>query len=68
MQEKQFKDAIAVLQLNLEEHDDFWLIYDILGQAYMGDGNKNLAIENFTKSLELNPENANAAEMLKKLK
>jgi hypothetical protein len=41
--------------------------FDLLGIAYMQDGN-NAAVENFTKSLDLNPENTNASEMLKKLK
>jgi hypothetical protein len=31
-------------------------------------GDKELAIENYQKSLELNPKNANAIAMLKKLK
>jgi predicted TPR repeat methyltransferase len=31
-------------------------------------GQKELAIQNYEKSLELNPKNEDAAEMLKKLK
>ncbi len=31
-------------------------------------GRKELAIQNYEKSLELNPQNQNAAEMLKKLR
>ena len=31
-------------------------------------GDKELAIENYQKSLELNPKNANAIKMLRKLK
>jgi predicted negative regulator of RcsB-dependent stress response len=34
----------------------------------MKNGNKELAIENYEKSLELDPQNNNAREMLKKLK
>jgi hypothetical protein len=34
----------------------------------MMNGDKELAIENYQKSLELNPQNANAIAMLKKLK
>ena len=34
----------------------------------MINGDKELAIKNYEKSLELNPKNTNAAEMLKKLK
>jgi len=42
--------------------------YDSLAEAYMLSGNKELAIKNYEKSLELNPQNTNAAEQLKKLK
>jgi hypothetical protein len=33
----------------------------------MKNGDKDLAIQNYKKSLELNPENNNAVEMLKNL-
>ena len=33
----------------------------------MKNGNKELAIENYRKSLELDPNNSNAAALLKKL-
>ncbi len=42
--------------------------YDSLGEAYMTHGDGALAIANYQRSLELNPENANAVEMLKKLR
>jgi urease alpha subunit len=41
--------------------------YDSLGEAYMANGDKELASKNYRKSLELNPKNTNAVEMLKKL-
>jgi cytochrome c-type biogenesis protein CcmH/NrfG len=42
-------------------------VYDSLGEAHMTDGQKKLAIQNYKKSLELNPDNNNAKEMLEKL-
>ena len=42
-------------------------VYDSLGEAYMKTGQKELAIKNYEKSLELNPKNDNGKEMLKKL-
>jgi hypothetical protein len=33
----------------------------------MNNGDKDLAIQNYKKSLDLNPDNRNGAEMLKKL-
>ena len=41
--------------------------YDSLGEAYMENGDKQLAIQNYKKSLELNPKNTAAIEKLKKL-
>ncbi len=37
------------------------------GEAYMMNGDKDLAIENYKKSLELDPKNENAKSMLDKL-
>jgi tetratricopeptide (TPR) repeat protein len=41
--------------------------FDSLGEAYLEAGNKPLAIENYNKSLALDPANGNAADVLKKL-
>jgi cytochrome c-type biogenesis protein CcmH/NrfG len=38
-------------------------VYDSLGEAYMKKGEKELAIANYQKSLELNPDNANGNDM-----
>jgi Flp pilus assembly protein TadD len=62
------KDAIQVFQMNVQEYPKSWNCYDSLGEAYMKAGQKDLAIQNYNKSLELNPNNTNGAEMLKKLK
>jgi tetratricopeptide (TPR) repeat protein len=43
-------------------------VYDSLGEAYAAAGKKELAIENYEKSLELDPKNENAKDRLKKLK
>ncbi len=42
--------------------------FDSLGEAYMEAGDKSLAIKNYEKSLELDPDNRNAVEMLEKLR
>ncbi len=42
-------------------------MYDGFGEAYMDNGDKDLAIENYRKSLELDPGNSNAVTMLKRL-
>jgi CubicO group peptidase (beta-lactamase class C family) len=64
---KKFDEAIAVLKLNVEAFPASANVYDGLGEAYMKHGDDTLATENYTKSLKLDPNNANAAAMLKKL-
>ncbi len=68
MAEKKYREAIAVLKLNVELYPGSWNVYDSLGEAYMLNGDKALAIWNYEKSLELNPKNSNGAQMLKKLR
>jgi hypothetical protein len=62
-----FKEAIRILQLNVEAYPQSSNVYDSLGEAYMDDGNKPQAIANYQKSLQLNPKNGGAFQMLKKL-
>jgi len=63
-----FKDAIRILQLNVEAYPQSSNVYDSLGEAHMNDGNKPEAIANYQKSLQLNPKNVGAAKMLEKLR
>jgi uncharacterized membrane protein len=63
-----FKEAIRILQLNVEAYPQSSNVYDSLAEAFMDDGNKSLAIANYQKSLQLNPKNHNAVVMLQKLK
>ena len=64
---KKVKVAIRILQLNVEAYPQSGNVYDSLGEAYMDNGNKPLAIANYQKSLQLNPKNGGAVLMLKKL-
>jgi cytochrome c-type biogenesis protein CcmH/NrfG len=56
-----------VFQRNVQDYPQSSNAYDSLGEAYMKTGQKDLAIKNYEKSLELNPKNDNGKEMLKKL-
>lgn len=67
LQMKRVKDAIEILKLNVEMFTQGFNTYDSLGEAYMENGDKQLAIQNYKKSLELNPKNTGAVEKLKKL-
>ncbi|NIM91498.1 MAG: tetratricopeptide repeat protein [Candidatus Aminicenantes bacterium] len=59
-------EAIEVFKLNVEVFPKSFNAYDSLGEAYMKNGDKENAILNYRKSLELNPDNNNAREMLKR--
>jgi tetratricopeptide (TPR) repeat protein len=63
-----FQEALAVFQLNVKFYPESWNVYDSIGEAYVKTGDKELAIENYQKSLQINPDNNNAVEMLKQLK
>lgn len=60
-------DAIEIFKLNVEMFPQSGNTYDSLGEAYMASGNKELALVNYRRSLELDPSNANAAKTLEQL-
>jgi hypothetical protein len=62
------KEAIEVFKTNVKLYPESSNVYDSLGEAYMKDNNKELAIKNYEKSLELDPKNDNAKKMLEELK
>ncbi|HKW35906.1 MAG TPA: serine hydrolase [Candidatus Acidoferrum sp.] len=61
-------DAITVFQRNVREFPQSSNVFDSLGEAYAKVGEKDLAIVNYEKSLQLDPKNQNALERLKKLR
>ncbi|HEX8492765.1 MAG TPA: serine hydrolase [Pyrinomonadaceae bacterium] len=67
LQRQKVKEAIAVFKWNVERFPESFNVYDSLGEAYMISGDKELAIKNYQKSVELNPQNENGIEILKKL-
>ena len=64
---KRIKAAIEIFKLNVVAFPQSSDANYCLGEAYMEDGDKENAIISFKKSLELDPQNKYAAEMLKKL-
>jgi tetratricopeptide (TPR) repeat protein len=65
---KLYEGAVQIMKLNVEVYPNSANAYDSLGEAYMNSGDKKRAIENYEKSLKLNPENASRIEKLKQLK
>jgi tetratricopeptide (TPR) repeat protein len=60
--------AIEVFKLNVEFYPASANVYDSLAEAYLAKGNKELAIKNYEKALELSPGYPSAEAALKKLK
>jgi hypothetical protein len=61
-------EAIVIFELNVEAYPGSSNAYDSLAEAYMEHGDTELAIENYEKSVELNPANTNAVTKLKELR
>ena len=61
------KSAINVFRLNAAYFLNSWNAYDSLGDAYFEDKEYELALINYKRSLELNPNNHNAIDQIKKL-
>lgn len=58
------KEAIEVFKINVATYPKSGNAYDSLGEAYLADGNKKLAIENYSKSVEFDPTNENGKKVL----
>jgi len=68
LQSGKVEEAIELFKLNVIAYPESSNTYDSLGEAYMVNGQNELAIKNYNKSLELNPNNENAKDKLKQLK
>ena len=64
---KNIKQAMDIFELNVYAFPQSANAFDSFAEAYMENGDKELAMKYYKKSLELNPENENAKDMLKKL-
>ncbi len=61
------REAIEIFKLNVEAYPQGFNTYDSLGEAYVAVNERELAKQNYKKSLELNPNNTNAVAVLKTL-
>lgn len=67
IERNQIEDAITIFKLLISEFPSSPNGYDSIGEAYYLKGNNKLALYNYKKSLELNPNNKLAKEIIKKL-
>jgi len=68
IEKNQIKEAIKIFKLLVSEFPNSANPYDSLGEAYYLNGNNSMALQNYNKVLELNPNNTNAKKMIKKIK
>jgi len=64
---QRIKDAIEIFKLNVVAYPRSGDAHNCLGEAYLEAGDKENARVSFKRSLELDPQNQYAAEMVKKL-
>jgi Flp pilus assembly protein TadD len=67
LRQKKIDEAIDIFRLNVDSFPQSANGYDSLAEAFMIRGDRDAAIVNYKKSLELDPRNSNAVENLKKL-
>ena len=64
---EELDDAIEVFKRNIALYPEAANPYDSMGEAYMMAGKDELAIKNYAISIQLNPTNTNATQMIAKL-
>ena len=61
-------EAIAIFKENINNHPTSYNVYDSMGEACMKKGDTESAIRYYERSLQLNPDNEDGKEALKKLR
>lgn len=67
MQKNKAKIAASILELGIAQFPNAFNLFDSYGEVLLNLGKKEEAIENYKKSIELNPNNKHGIEALKKL-
>jgi tetratricopeptide (TPR) repeat protein len=65
LQSGKVNEAAAIFKLNTQGFPKSWNVYDSYGEALLALGNKTEAIENYKKSVKLNPANEGGIKILK---
>jgi hypothetical protein len=63
----QVKEALALFRLNIEAYPESFNVYDSYGEALMADRQYKPAVQNYARSVELNPGNDNGRKKLEEL-
>jgi tetratricopeptide (TPR) repeat protein len=68
LKEKEYQTAINIFKVNTILYPSSSNVYDSMGEAYMLNGQYDIALTNYCKSVKLNPENINGKEKIQKIK
>jgi CubicO group peptidase (beta-lactamase class C family) len=60
-------DAILIFEYNTKLFPNSWNVYDSLGEAYNDAGDKQKALLNYKKSVQLNPDSQSGKDIIKQL-
>lgn len=60
-------EAVAIFELNTKQFPDSWNVYDSLGDAYEAQGDLQMALESFRKSLSLRPDSPTGLEGVERI-
>ena len=66
--ENKLKDAIAIFELIIAEFPNSANAYDSMGEAYLQAKDSIKALQNYEKSLQMNPDNFHAEDVIEKIK
>jgi CubicO group peptidase (beta-lactamase class C family) len=61
------REALEIFKLNVYLHPGSANVYDSVAEAFEANGERELAVKNYKRSLELDPRNTNAVRRLKQL-
>jgi CubicO group peptidase (beta-lactamase class C family) len=67
LNKKEYTKAVGIFKLNTKAYPESYNVYDSYGEALRDAGNKEEAVKNYKKSIEINPRNINGIEKLKEL-
>ncbi len=68
MHKNRMEDALKLFNLNIEFYPECANCYDSLGEAYLKTGDRESALAQFERSLELEPDNEDLRETVERLK
>ncbi len=67
MNADKMEDALVIFKLNVDAFPNAFNVYDSYGEALLSSGEESKGIENYIRSIQLNPKNNNARRVLKGL-